>query len=369
MISQFSTQQNLIKHARLHTGERPYPCPINACKWAYKQKGDLLAHIQRGKHGTSSDNNRKPPTSKFYHGSTKLPTLHAISKQDIDNSPDLKNLIIALRKREETKKLQKEKVKQKRKNQLDDFVLSMFLSIYEVDNYEMKNLLNIASEKFNQKILMNQAKERQQKDDEKKCQIEVDEEMDKNDNNNNNQNNNNNKNPENNYLKMDSLPNAKKSHIKYKYLVNRVYGDYSIVLVPVNSVPSDEIFEATPEIIIDPNNIPALQSPNTVDNSSDGKSNEEILNSINPNPWKGKGRIQPPPSKRRKLNNPHNKINSLEDNNIVLAKGNGLKNGRVIGHMPRFVLLFFDVFNGLFFSHYICIISVFIIGFFAEINT
>ena len=123
----FSTQQNLIKHARLHTGERPYPCPISACKWAYKQKGDLLAHIQRGKHGTSSDNNRKPPKSKFYHGSTKLPTLHAISQQDINNSPDLKELIIGLRKREESKKAQKEKTKSKRKNELDDFVLSFNL--------------------------------------------------------------------------------------------------------------------------------------------------------------------------------------------------------------------------------------------------
>ena len=47
----FGTLQNLIKHVRLHTGERPYPCPVIHCKWAYKQKGDLLSHIGRGKHG------------------------------------------------------------------------------------------------------------------------------------------------------------------------------------------------------------------------------------------------------------------------------------------------------------------------------
>ena len=43
--------QNLIKHIRVHTEERPYPCPVIHCKWAYKQRGDLLLHIGRGKHG------------------------------------------------------------------------------------------------------------------------------------------------------------------------------------------------------------------------------------------------------------------------------------------------------------------------------
>eukprot|EP01083_Nonionella_stella_P005754 16601_1 len=194
----FSTQQNLIKHARLHTGERPYPCPIEACKWAYKQKGDLLAHIQRGKHGTSSDNNRKPPPLKLYHGSLKLPTLHAISKQDVMAAPDLQQLIVALRKREEMKKKQKEKVKQKRKAQLDDFVLSMFLSIYDIDNHEMKNLLKIARSKYKEKVHKKEERmvETEEEEEEEEETI-IDTE----------------------YLKIDSLPTGKKVNIKFKYLV------------------------------------------------------------------------------------------------------------------------------------------------------
>jgi len=100
---EFSTHQNLIKHVRLHTGERPYPCPVPSCGWSYKQKGDLLAHIGRGKHGATSDNNRKPPAEKFYNGCCTLPTLHRITLEDIENDSELKEQIDELRKKEETK--------------------------------------------------------------------------------------------------------------------------------------------------------------------------------------------------------------------------------------------------------------------------
>ena len=312
---QFSTQQNLIKHARLHTGERPYPCPIAECKWAYKQKGDLLAHIQRGKHGVSSDNNRKPPPQKFYHGSTKLPTLHAISKEDIAAAPNLKNLIISLRKREEMKKRQKLKTAQKRKNQIDDFVLSMFLSIYDIDNYEMKNLLKIAKQKYEQKRV------KKEETEEKKSQIDTnenenDEEEEECDDDNNNLQQMDVDDDDNELIEedavdsFDALPNGKRVSIKFKYLVNRVYGDYSIVLVPIGSVPQDEIHESTPEIVIDPQLIPQLQS--------DAKQKDDEQQSP-----------IPPPNKKQKLN-------EFESNHIILPA-----KGRAIGQLPRYIFKLF----------------------------
>ena len=306
----FSTQQNLIKHARLHSGERPYPCPIFSCKWAYKQKGDLLAHIQRGKHGTSSDNNRKPPKSKFYHGSTKLPTLHAISQQDINNSPDLKELIIGLRKREETKKAQKEKTKLKRKNQLDDFVLSMFLSIYDIENNELYKLIKVAKDKYEIKKKQPRSKPLSNITTTITPNITP------------------NITPITTNI-MDTLPKSRKANIKFKYLVNRVYGDYSIVLVPVGSVSSNEIYENTPEIVIDPKLIPALSN-----------NNNDILNEINENPFKPNGKIKPPKLKKRKLlNNGNLNDRDLKDNNIVLAKNCKSsmlsKNGGMMGMIPK----------------------------------
>ena len=72
-----------------------------ACKWAYKQKGDLLAHIQRG---------------KLYDGASNLLRHHAAG---VAANQDLKKQIMALRKRKEAKERQKEKVRATRKRQFD----------------------------------------------------------------------------------------------------------------------------------------------------------------------------------------------------------------------------------------------------------
>ena len=121
-------------------------------------------------------------------------------------------------------------------------------------------------------------------------------------------------------------------------MVNRVYGDYSIVLVPVGSVPQDEIYENTPEIVIDPKLIPAL---NDYGNGDD----EDTLNQINENPFTPNGFIKPPPRKRRKLNDNtiNDDIQDFKDNNIVLATAsNGLTTKRrTIGHVPRYNFVFF----------------------------
>ena len=285
----------------------------------------MLAHIQRGKHGTSSDNNRKPPPQKFYHGSTKLPTLHAITQQDVGANTDLKQLIIALRKREEAKKRQKEKVKATRKSQLDDFVLSMFLSIYDIDNREMQNLLQIAKTKYDEKVRRNSLTPAPPSVAVKVKPERVKTEC-----------------PDADVLDVATLPSGRRK-IKFKYLVNRVYGDYSIVLVPVHSVPAEEVHNATPEIIIDPKLIPALHdmsSPEMDDREHRRgltvHSNMKVLNAVNPRPWDPES-VQPPPMKRRKLNG-HRGMKELKENHIILAQSNGSGIGRTIGHMSRYRL-------------------------------
>lgn len=248
---------------------------------------------------------------------------------------DLKQQIIGLRKREEAKKRQKEKVKQTRKSQLDDFVLSMFLSIYDIDNREMRNLLQIAKGKYNEKVRRNsltpappvkEIKKMVKTMKSERGQIEDIPAADPDE------------------LDMATLPSGRRK-IKFKYLMNRVYGDYSIVLVPVHSVPADEVHNATPEIIIDPKLIPALQTSSpelesdhpTARGFSVHSNNMRIMNTVNHQPWDPDGAVTlPPPIKRQKMNEGQRDMKELKDNNIILAQSNGTGIGRAIGHMSRY---------------------------------
>jgi len=45
--SAFDNRATLVRHARVHTGERPYSCPV--CSRAFTQSGNLTRHI-RAKH-------------------------------------------------------------------------------------------------------------------------------------------------------------------------------------------------------------------------------------------------------------------------------------------------------------------------------
>eukprot|EP01083_Nonionella_stella_P003273 9324_1 len=156
----------------------------------------------------------------------------------------------------------------------------------------MKNLLKIARSKYKEKVHKKEERTMEtEEEEEEEEETIIDSE----------------------YLKIDSLPTGKKVNIKFKYLVNRVYGDYSIVLVPVNSVPPQEIYEETPEIVIDPKLIPALnrtqeiyeETPEIVIdpklipalNRTQRMAIDDVLNEIEYD------RSASPPAKKQRLNN------------------------------------------------------------------
>lgn len=141
-----------------------------------------------------SDNNRPPPKHKFYNGQKQLPLLVRVTKEDIESDPELKQKIEQLREREETRKYIQRKNAKQRKSNVDEIALSIVLAVYDLDSDGMKQLLSITKKKHEMRGSANRITEEHTSD------------------------------------------NAKNKTKKRNKGINRVYGEYSIVLAPKGSL-------------------------------------------------------------------------------------------------------------------------------------